>query len=321
MPDTIAIPSVRWIASMSLNPNKNVFITCAVTGSGGSQDRSPHVPRSPEQIASSAIDAARAGAAVVHCHVRDPDTGVPSRKLEYYREVTDRIRDSEVDVVLNLTAGMGGDMVLGGGESPLPLGAGTDLVGPQERVAHIAQCLPEICTLDCGTMNFAEADYVMTNTPGMLREMGRLMTALKVKPEIEAFDTGHLWFAKQLVEEGILDDPALVQLCMGIPWGAPDDMNTFMAMVNNVPQHWTFSAFSIGRNQMPLVAASVLAGGNVRVGLEDNLWLEKGVLATNAQLVERAVTIIENMGSSVIGPQQVRDQLKLVKRAPDGAAV
>lgn len=306
---------------MSLNPNKNVFITCAVTGSGGSQDRSPHVPRSPEQIASSAIDAARAGAAVVHCHVRDPDTGVPSRKLEYYREVTDRIRDSEVDVVLNLTAGMGGDMVLGGGESPLPLGAGTDLVGPQERVAHIAQCLPEICTLDCGTMNFAEADYVMTNTPGMLREMGRLMTALKVKPEIEAFDTGHLWFAKQLVEEGILDDPALVQLCMGIPWGAPDDMNTFMAMVNNVPQHWTFSAFSIGRNQMPLVAASVLAGGNVRVGLEDNLWLEKGVLATNAQLVERAVTIIENMGSSVIGPQQVRDQLKLVKRAPDGAAV
>ena len=292
-----------------------------MTGSGGSQDRSPHVPRSPEQIASSAIDAARAGAAVVHCHVRDPDTGVPSRKLEYYREVTDRIRDSEVDVVLNLTAGMGGDMVFGGGESPLPLGAGTDLVGPQERVAHIAQCLPEICTLDCGTMNFAEADYVMTNTPGMLREMGRLMTALKVKPEIEAFDTGHLWFAKQLVEEGILDDPALVQLCMGIPWGAPDDMNTFMAMVNNVPQHWTFSAFSIGRNQMPLVAASVLAGGNVRVGLEDNLWLEKGVLATNAQLVERAVTIIENMGSSVIGPQQVRDQLKLVKRAPDGAAV
>ena len=305
---------------MPLTPNKNVFITCAVTGSGGSQDRSPHVPRSPEQIANSAIDAAKAGAAVVHCHVRDPDTGTPSRKLEYYREVTDRIRDSKVDVVLNLTAGMGGDMVFGGGENPLPLVEGTDLVGPQERVAHIAECLPEICTLDCGTMNFAEADYVMTNTPGSLREMGRLMTELNVRAEIEAFDTGHLWFAKQLVEEGILKDPALVQLCMGIPWGAPDDLNTFMAMVNNVPSSWVFSAFSIGRNQMSYVAAAVLAGGNVRVGLEDNLWLEKGILATNAQLVEKAVSIIENMGSSVIGPQEVRDRLKLKKQAPARAS-
>jgi len=304
---------------MTLAANKNVFITCAVTGSGSSQDRSEHVPRSPEQIANSAIDAARAGAAVVHCHVRDPDTGVPSRKLEYYREVTDRIRDSEVDVVLNLTAGMGGDMVFGGGENPLPPVSGTDMVGPRERVGHVAQCLPEICTLDCGTMNFAEADYVMTNTPGMLREMGRMMTSLGVRPEIEAFDTGHLWFAKQLVEEGVLNDPALVQLCMGIPWGAPDDMNTFMAMVNNVPKDWVFSAFSIGRNQMPFVAAAVLAGGNVRVGLEDNLWLEKGVLATNAQLVERAATIIENMGSKVMGPQEVRDLLKLKKQAPAGA--
>ena len=301
---------------MPLTPNKNVFITCAVTGSGGTQDRSSHVPRSPKQIANSAIDAAKAGAAVVHCHVRDPDTGEPSRKLEYYREVTDRIRDSDVDVVLNLTAGMGGDMVFGGGENPLPPIDGTDMVGPQERVAHIAECLPEICTLDCGTMNFAEADYVMTNTPGALREMGRLMTQLKVRPEIEAFDTGHLWFAKQLVEEGVLKEPALVQLCMGIPWGAPDDLNTFMAMVNNVPKSWVFSAFSIGRNQMSYVAASVLAGGNVRVGLEDNLWLEKDVLATNAQLVERAVTIIENMGSAVIGPQRVRDRLKLKKQAP-----
>lgn len=305
---------------MPLTPNKNVFITCAITGSGSSQDRSEHVPRSPEQIANSAIDAAKAGAAVVHCHVRDPDTGVPSRKLEYYREVTDRIRASEVDMVLNLTAGMGGDLVFGGGENPLPPVEGTDFVGPQERVAHVAECLPEICTLDCGTMNFAEADYVMTNTPGALREMGRLMTELGVKPEIEAFDTGHLWFAKQLVEEGVLKDPALVQLCMGIPWGAPDDLNTFMAMVNNVPQSWEFSAFSIGRNQMSYVAAAVLAGGNVRVGLEDNLWLEKGVLATNAQLVERAVSIIENMGSTVIGPQEVRDRLNLKKQAPAGVA-
>ena len=190
------------------------------------------------------------------------------------------------------------------------------MVGAEERMAHVAECLPEICTLDCGTMNFAEADYVMTNTPGMLQAMGRMMTELGVKPEIEAFDTGHLWYAKQLVKDGVLDSPALVQLCMGVPWGAPDDLNTFMAMVNNVPSDWTFSAFSLGRNQMPYVAASVLAGGNVRVGLEDNLWLDKGVLATNAQLVERARVIIENLGARVIGPAEVRENLGLTKRAP-----
>ncbi len=302
---------------MPLEMNREVFITCAVTGSGSTQDRSPHVPRSPAQIAASAIDAARAGAAVVHCHVRDPETGAPSRRLDLYREVTERIREAEVDVVLNLTAGMGGDMVFGSPERPLPLQeAGTDMVGAAERVEHVKQCLPEICTLDCGTMNFAEADYVMTNTPGMLQAMGRMMTHLGVKPEIEAFDTGHLWYAKQLVKDGVLDSPALVQLCMGVPWGAPDDLNTFMAMVNNVPDDWTFSAFSLGRNQMAYVAASVLAGGNVRVGLEDNLWLDKGVLATNAQLVERAVTITENLGARVIGPAQVREKLGLVKRAP-----
>ncbi len=301
---------------MPLSMNREVFITCAVTGSGGTQDRSPHVPRSPKQIAESAIAAAKAGAAVVHCHVRDPETGAPSRDLGFYREVTDRIRDSEVDMVLNLTAGMGGDIVFGGVESPLPTVVGTDMVGATERVAHVAECLPEICTLDCGTMNFAEADYVMTNTPGMLRSMGKMMTDLGVKPEIEAFDTGHLWFAKELVKEGVLAPDALVQLCMGVPWGAPDDLNTFMAMVNNVPDDWTFSAFSLGRNQMAYVAAAVLAGGNVRVGLEDNLWLDKGVLAENWQLVERAGTIIENMGARVIGPAEVREKLGLVKRAP-----
>ena len=265
--------------------NKDVFITCAVTGSGGSQDRSPHVPRSPAQIADSAIAAAKAGAAVVHCHVRDPETGAPSRRLDLYREVTQRIREAEVDVILNLTAGMGGDIVFGSTEQPLPPVAGTDMIGAAERVQHIKECLPEICTLDCGTMNFAEADYVMTNTPGMLTAMGRMMTELGVKPEIE------------------------------VPWGAPDDLNTFMAMVNNVPDDWTFSAFGLGRHQMAYVAASVLAGGNVRVGLEDNLWLDKGVLAENWQLVERAGTIIENMGARVIGPAQVREQLGLTKRA------
>ena len=301
---------------MALAMNREVFITCAITGSGATQDRSQHVPRSPKQIADSAIAAAHAGAAVVHCHVRDPETGAPSRKLAYYREVTERIRAADIDIVLNLTAGMGGDIVFGNAAQPLPLAAGTDMVGATERVAHIADCLPEICTLDCGTMNFAEADYVMTNTPGMLQAMGRMMTELGVKPEIEAFDTGHLWYAKQLVADGVLAPDALVQLCMGVPWGAPDDLNTFMSMVNNVPDTWTFSGFGLGRNQMAYVAASVLAGGNVRVGLEDNLWLGKGVLATNEQLVSRAKTIIESMGARVIGPDEVRAKLGLTKRNP-----
>lgn len=302
---------------MPLEMNRDVFITCAVTGSGSTQDKSPHVPRSPKEIAQSAIQAARAGAAVVHCHVRDPETGVPSRDPALYRELTERIRSAEVDVVLNLTAGMGGDMVFGDVENPLPVNAaGTDMVGATERMVHIRDCLPEICTLDCGTMNFAEADYVMTNTPGMLRAMGQMMTDLGVKPEIEAFDTGHLWFAKQLVAEGVLDSPALVQLCMGVPWGAPDDLNTFMAMVNNVPDDWTFSGFGLGRHQMALAAASVLAGGNVRVGLEDNLFLEKGVLATNAQLVEKAVGLIQGLGARIVGPEEVRQKLGLTKRAP-----
>jgi uncharacterized protein (DUF849 family) len=302
---------------MPLSPNLKPFITCAVTGSGSSQERSPHVPRSPEQIANSAIDAAKAGAAIVHCHVRDPETGAPSRRLDLYREVTERIRDSETDVILNFTAGMGGDMVFGDAENPLPLNmASTDMAGATERVAHVAECLPEICTLDCGTMNFAEADYVMTNTPGMLRAMGQMMTDLGVRPEIEVFETGHLWFARQLVEEGIIEHPVMIQMCMGIPWGAPDDLNTFMAMVNNTPANWTHSAFSIGRHEMPFVAAAMLSGGNIRVGLEDNLWLEKGVLATNAQLVEKAATIATNMGATLMTPAEVREKLQLTKRAP-----
>jgi uncharacterized protein (DUF849 family) len=296
--------------------NPNVFITCAITGSGNTQNRSSEVPRSPKQIADSAIAAAKAGAAIVHCHVRDPETGVAARDPKLYREVTDRVRDSDTDVILNLTAGMGGDMVFGPVSAPLPLQDGTDMGSAESRMEPIAECLPEICTLDCGTMNFAEADYVMTNTPGMLRAMGGMMTALEVKPEIEAFDTGHLWFAKQLVKEGVLETPVLVQLCMGIPWGAPNDLNTYMAMVNNIPNDWNWSSFSIGRDQMSYVAASVLAGGNVRVGLEDNIWLEKGVLATNASLVRKAVTIIEAMGSTLMTPQQVRDQLGLIKRSP-----
>ncbi len=302
---------------MPLQMNRDVFITCAVTGSGGTQDKSPHVPRTPKDIAASAIEAAKAGAAIVHCHVRDPETGAAARRVDLYREVTDRIRDSDTDVVLNLTAGMGGDLVLGPPEAPWPADeAGTDMASAAERMEHVADCLPEICTIDCGTMNFAEADYVMTNTTGMLQAMCEIVKNLGVRAEIEAFDTGHLWFAKRLVEEGLIEDPVLIQLCMGIPWGAPDDLNTLMAMVNNVPAGWHYSAFSVGRNEMPYVAAAVLTGANVRVGLEDNLYLEKGVLATNAQLVERAVRIVTAMGANVIGPAEVREKLQLTKRAP-----
>ena len=302
---------------MPLQPSQNVFITCAVTGSGATQHRSPHVPRSPKAIANSAVDAAKAGAAVVHCHVREPDTGNPSRTISLYKEVTERIRAAEVDVVLNLTAGMGGDVVFGDTEKPLPLDdIKTDMVGVTERVEHVHVCRPEICTLDCGTMNFAEADYVMTNTPGMLRAMAERMTSMGARIEIEAFDTGHLWLAKQLVSEELINDPVMIQLCMGIPWGAPNDLNTFMALVNNLPNDWIKSAFSIGRHQMHYVAATILAGGHIRVGLEDNLWLAKGVLATNAQLVEKAATIATNMGATLMTPAQVRTLIKVEKRAP-----
>jgi 3-dehydrocarnitine:acetyl-CoA trimethylamine transferase len=292
--------------------NTEVFITCAVTGVGATTDRSELVPVTPVEIADAALEAARAGAAIVHIHVRNPGTGGPSRDPALYREVVERIRSSDVDVVLNLTAGMGGDLVLGGTESPLPPNAeGTDMVGATERLAHVAELQPEICTLDCGTMNFAEGDYVMTNTPSMLREMARQIRELGVRPEIEVFDTGHLVFAKQLVDEGLVDEPAMLQLCMGIPYGAPDDPGTLLALVNQLPDDCVFSAFAIGRMQLPFVALAPIVGGNVRVGLEDNIWLERGVKATNGRLVERAVTILESMNVRVLGPDETREKLQL----------
>ncbi len=300
---------------MALQPNRDVFITCAVTGAGDTTGRSDKVPVTPRQIAEACIDAAAAGAAVVHIHVRDPESGRPARDPALYAEAVGYIRESGTDVVLNLTAGMGGDLTLGSVEQPLPPAeAGTDMAGASERLAHVAQILPEICTLDCGTMNFGEGDYIMTNTPAMLKAMARQVQALGVRPEIEAFDTGHVLLAKWLKDQGLIDDPVMIQLCMGIPWGAPDDIATLLAMKANMPEDWVFSAFSIGRNQLPYVAMAVLAGGNIRVGLEDNIWLDKGVLATNGQLVERAATIADAMGSRVMGPQEVRDRLKLQKR-------
>jgi uncharacterized protein (DUF849 family) len=293
--------------------NWRAFVTCAVTGAGDTAGRSEHVPVAPEQIAESALAAARAGAAVVHIHVRDPETGRGSRTPALYREVVERIRGSGVDVVLNLTAGMGGDLVLGGEESPLPPDPdGTDMAGAAERLAHVEELRPEICTLDCGTMNFAAGgDYVMVNTPGMLRAMAARVRELGVRPELEVFDTGHLVFVAELLRDGLIDDPPLIQLCTGIPYGAPDDPGTLLAMVNRLPPNAIFSAFSIGRMQLPFVAMAVLLGGNVRVGLEDNLYLERGRLATNAELVERAVAILRAMNVEVLGPDGVREMLGL----------
>ena len=296
--------------------NADVFITCAVTGAGATADRSELVPVLPRDIADAAIEAGRAGAAVVHIHVRDPATGKGARDPTLYREVVERIRSSDVDVVINLSAGMGGDLVLGSEEAPLPLDPdGTDMAGAAERLVHVEELMPEICTLDCGSMNFAAGgDYVLVNTPGIVRAMARRIQALGVRPELEVFDSGHLVLVKELIGEGLIDDPALIQLCMGIPYGAPDDPATLMTMVGQLPAGCVFSAFSIGAMQLPYVAMAALAGGNVRVGLEDNIYLSRGVLATNRQLVERAVTILEAMNVRVLGPDEVRAKLGLRSR-------
>jgi len=296
--------------------NTEAFITCALTGAGDTVGRSDNVPVTPEQIAQAAVEAASAGAAAVHVHVRDPETGKGARHPKLFREVVERIRSSDVDVVINLTAGMGGDLMLGSDEAPLPPdSAGTDMAGATERLAHVEELLPEICTLDCGTMNFAAGgDYVMVNGAGMVRAMARKVQALGVRPELEVFDTGHLVMVKDLISEGLLDDPVLIQLCMGIPYGAPDDPGTLMTMVSQLPPGAVFSAFSIGRMQLPYIGMAVLAGGNVRVGLEDNIYLSRGVLATNGALVDRAVTILEAMNVRILGPDETRAKLKLTKR-------
>jgi len=290
------------------------FITCAVTGAGDTVGRSEHVPVTPDQIADSALDAARAGAAVVHIHVRDQATGRGARDPALFRAVVERIRAArDVDPVVNLTAGMGGDLVLGGDEAPLPVNPeGTDMAGASERLAHVEELLPEICTLDCGTMNFAAGgDYIMANTPGMLRAMARRVQELGVRPELEVFDTGHLVLVHELVEDGLIDAPPLIQLCMGIPYGAPADLGTLLAMVAQLPAGAVFSAFAIGRLQLPYAALAPLVGANVRVGLEDNLYLSRGRLATNAELVERAVALLEAMNVRVLGPDEVREKLSL----------
>ncbi|MFJ9848315.1 3-keto-5-aminohexanoate cleavage protein [Streptomyces sp. NPDC101150] len=293
--------------------NNEVIITCALTGAGDTVRRSPHVPVTPEQIAKSAVEAADAGAAVVHIHVRDPETGDPSRDPRLYAEVVDRIRQTGTDVVINLTAGMGGDLVIDP-DKPLVQLPGTDLVGGLERLPHVEELLPDICTLDCGSLNFGDGSNLYVSTPDMLRAGARRIQELGVRPELEIFDTGQLWFAKQLLAEGLLDDPTVFQLCMGIPWGAPADPGVLQSMVNMLPAGAQWASFALGRMQMPWVAQSILLGGNVRVGLEDNLYLNRGVQATNAQLVERAVHITELLGASVATPDQARARLGLKPR-------
>jgi uncharacterized protein (DUF849 family) len=290
--------------------NNEVIITCAVTGAGDTVGRHPGVPVTPEQVADAAIEAAKAGAAVAHVHVRDPETGKGSRDPALFREAVERIRDSGTDVVINLTAGMGGDWVPSDDDPSLP-GPGTDMIGPAERLVHVEDLKPEICSLDCGTLNFGGGNEIYISTPAYLKAMAEQVKAWGVKPELEVFDLGHIRFARAMIDAGLIEDPPLFQICLGIPWGAGADTATMMAMRDALPDGALWAGFGISRMEMPMVAQAVVLGGNVRVGLEDNLYLDKGVLASNGQLVERAVEIVERLGARVLSPQEARDKLGL----------
>jgi uncharacterized protein (DUF849 family) len=290
-----------------------VFITCAVTGSADSVGKNRNVPVTPAQIAASALEAHAAGAAIIHVHVRDPTSGAASRDAALFREVVERIRQQSSEVILNLTGGMGGDLLIGPDNAPLSFRSGTDFVGPHERIAHVVELAPEIGSLDCGSLNFDELLY--GTTPGYLRTMARAYQQKNVRPELEVFELGHIELAKQLLAEGFINQPPLFQLCLGIKYGAPASSEAMQAMRDALPRGSHWSAFGLGRMQMPMVAQAVLLGGNVRVGLEDNLYLDRGVPATNAQLVERARTIIELLGVRVLSASQTRERLGLKPRA------
>jgi uncharacterized protein (DUF849 family) len=297
--------------------NSDVIITCAITGDDTKVTKSPHCPITPEGIAGSAIEAARAGAAIVHIHVRDPETGAFSMATKHYREVVKIIRESGVDVLVNLTCGMGGYICIGKEGLKDTPAAGSDFVTQKERMQHVIDLCaegkyrPDIATLDCGTLNFGDGNRAYISTPDYCREGAAILRDLKVKVEMEVFDTGNLWFVKQMVKEGLVPGPAMIQLCTGIPYGVPADTGHLLAMVNTLPANSVWSSFAISRMQMPWVAQSILLGGNVRVGLEDNLYLSKGVYASNAQLVQKARTIIEAMGARVVGPDVARERLQL----------
>ena len=290
--------------------NYDVVVTCAVTGAGDTTGKSPHVPVTPKDIAAAAIEAAKAGAAIVHIHVRDPETGKGSRDPKLFKEVVDRVRDSETDVVINLTAGMGGDWVPSEEDPAMP-GPGTDMISAEKRLAHVRECLPEICSLDCGTLNFGNGNEIYISTPPMLREMAAITKDWGVKPELEVFELGHIRFATQMIHEGLIAEPPMFQICLGIPWGADQSVDTMKAMKDHLPHGANWAGFGISRMQMPMAATAVAMGGNVRVGLEDNIYLDRGVLATNGQLVTRAVEILERMGARALKPQEARNKLRL----------
>jgi len=303
--------------SVSLTPK--VAVTCAVTGAGdtawpGSKDsvpkgKSPEVPYTPLQIAESALKAHKAGAAIVHLHVRDPTTGKAGRDLEKYNEVVKHIRASGEDVLINLTCGMGGDY-LPDPQDPSKVLPGTDLLNARDRIAHALELKPDICTFDCGTMNYTGQCYIAPDY--MLREMAEMLSKSSVKIEIECFELGHIWFAKQLLKEGKLKkEQILFQLCMGIPWAAEAYPENLLAMRDRLPANTPFSCFGISRHQFPIAAQSVLAGGHVRVGLEDNLYLEKGVYATNEGLVEKACSLVKNLGSEIASVAETRKIFQL----------
>jgi len=291
--------------------NNEVIISCAVTGAGDSVGVHPAIPVTPEQIANAAIEAAKAGAAIAHIHVRDVETGKGNRDRALFREVVERVRKSDTDVIINLTTGMGGDYIPSE-EDPAVAAPGSDYVTPEERVLHVEELRPEICSLDCGSMNFGQG--LALNTPEHLRVMAERIKGCGVKPEIEAFELGHIWLAKQLIDEGIVDDPPLFQLCLGIPWGAEANAETLLVMRDMLPKGANWAAFGIARMQFPMVAQAMLLGGHVRVGLEDNLYLERGVFGSNGQLVAKAVKIIETLGARVLGPEAAREKLGLKKQ-------
>jgi uncharacterized protein (DUF849 family) len=284
--------------------SRTVVITCALTGSFDTPSKNPAVPVSPQQIAQSALDAAKAGAAVVHIHVRDPKTTKPSMELALYQEVVERIREKNDDVVLNLTTGAGGRYVPDP-EDPRKAGEGTTLTTPAVRMRHIEALKPPICTLDVATMNFGE--QIFANTPGHLRDMADRAKAAGAKPELEVFDLGHIELAKRLIADGHIAEPPLFQICLGIPYGAPATPETLLQMRDRLPKNAAWSAFGISRAEFPMVAVAAVAGGNVRVGLEDNLYLGRGELApSNAALVEKAARLLALLDCAPATPAEAR---------------
>jgi uncharacterized protein (DUF849 family) len=296
--------------------NWRPFITCAVTGAGEVSERHQHVPITPAEIAESAIEAARAGASIVHCHVRDPETGRGSRRLDLYQELVERIRSSDVDVLVNLTTGMGGDVIVGtrgADDTPAP---GSDLVDAAQRIEHVEALRPDICSLDCGSMNFDDDTLVYVMPPRDLRAIAARVRELGVKPELEVFDLGHLEFAKRMLQEELIESPPMFQLCLGIPYGAPANPRAMVALRDQLPDGAVWTGFGIGRMQMPMVAQAVLLGGNIRVGLEDNRFLQRGVPASNADIVRRAVEIVTALGGEIATADETRERLGLPVRTP-----